>query len=93
MTIDLTPSGLPQLIKEFYAIVTSDVPEGVPPGEHVMAVMLPNNQTLPLVTHDKKQIEGAWKNLMASPDPQFKGKTYRLIRIYGSRFVVHEESK
>jgi hypothetical protein len=80
-------------IKEFYAIVTNDVPEGIPPGEAVMAVGLPDGRVVPLITTKRDQAIASWDNLMASEDPAFNDKTYRLIRIHGRRDVLLTQKK
>jgi hypothetical protein len=89
----LTPRPQPAPIKEFFAIVTEDVPEGVPAGESVMAVSLPDGRIVPLITTKREQALASWNNLMGADDEAFNDKTYRLIRIHGKREVVHEQHK
>lgn len=91
--VNLTPPSKPEPIREFYAIVTNDVPEGVPPGENVFAVQLPDGRIIPLITTKRDQALSSWNNLMSSADPAFTGKTYRLIRIHGRREVMLEQTK
>lgn len=93
---DITPNNAPAskagaIITDFYAIVTTDMPDGKK-DENVMAVIA-GDRVMPLITTNRAQAVSTWENLMASEDPQFNDKNYRLIRIYGKREVVLEHKK
>ncbi len=93
-----TPNNAPAgkagaIITDFYAIVTTDIDiAAARKDENVMAVIA-GDKIMPLITTNRSQAVSAWENLMASDDPAFNDKHYRLIRIYGKREVVLEHKK
>lgn len=91
-----SPSRKPKhvLLTDFFAIVTTDIPNaaGVTGDENVMAVVA-GDKIVPLITTKRSQALDAWKNLMASDDPEFKNKNYRLVHIGGKRDVLLEQKK
>lgn len=87
----LKPRPMPvPLIKEVYAIVTADQPDGSA-CEGIIA-MEHEGQSLPLVTPTRALIDAMWEGLTTCDDDDLKGRTYRLIKISGRREVLQEKA-